>query len=263
MSLADRHRLVSLAAAAAALLLPCLTAAAEDSAAILGRLRETLGGDAVRSSRMEFTIREEGREGPPIEVRLITARPDRMRMFQSGGRGDSEIGFDGARGWMSDSRGGFLPLDAETARLMSRGADLQALPRTLRERFERFEVAPPSEFDGRPSQPLVAYEESGEAARIHLDPASGLPLGIEHSEETPEGVQHHRILFSGWRREGETMVFARAEIVAGRRRSIVEFSRVRFNEVADAEFAPPAAIAEAPGGSAEAQDRAAPPSAAP
>lgn len=262
MSRLRRRDLRPLAAAAASLLL-CLPAAAEDSAAILARLRETLGGDAVRSSRVAFTIREEGRETPPIEVRLITARPDRMRMFQSGGRGDSEIGFDGTRGWMSDGRGGFLPLDAETARLMGRGADLQALPRTLRERFDRFEVAPPSEFDGRPSQPLVAYEESGEAARVHLDPASGLPLGIEHSEETPEGVQHHRILFSGWRREGETMVFTRAEIVAGRRRSIVEFSRVRFNEVADAEFAPPAAIADASSGSAEPQERPAPPSAAP
>jgi hypothetical protein len=221
-------------------------AAGDEAASLLATMRKSLGGEAIeaiRSSRVEFTFVEEGREGPPTRVRLITAVPDRMRMFQSGSRGDSEIGFDGVRGWMSDARGGFLPLDAETCRLMSRGPDLQSLPRRLPDLFERFEISPLTEFDGRPSRPLVAFDEAGDATRIHLDPASGLPLGLESSEETPEGPQRNRIRFEGWRREGEVMVFDRAEIEQGRRRTTIEFRSIRFNEVGDAEFAPPAAIA--------------------
>lgn len=235
---------------AASLLLPFAAlpaaAAGDEAAALLATMREALGGDAIetiRSSRVEFTIVEEGRDAPPIRVRLITALPDRMRMFQSGGRGDSEIGFDGVRGWMSDGRGGFLPLDPETARLMSRGADLQSLPRRLADRFERFEASPLAEFEGRPSQPLVGFDEFGQSTRIHLDPARGLPRALESSEETPEGVQRNRMRFEGWRREGGVMVFDRAEIEQGRRRSTVEFISIRFNEVGDSEFTPPAAIA--------------------
>jgi len=223
------------------------TGTANPAEALLDRLDEALGGravlDAIESSRVEFTIRRGEDDPDPIRATVISAAPDRVRMRQhGGGRPEWELGFDGSVGWMSDGRGGVLPLDRETALLMTRGADLQALPRSLRSRFAGLDLGRPGRFEGRAAEVLLASDGEGGISRIHIDPTTALPIAIETIDEGPAGEERRTIRFEGWRREGAALVFSRAEIDAGGVRSTVLFERVAFGGIDLAEFTPPVGV---------------------
>ena len=200
--------------------------------------------DAIPGVRMEMTVRVDEQDPNPVRVSVVRAKPFAARIRQSGGgRADSEIGFDGELGWMSDGQGGSLELAPDHARGMMQGADLQAMLRDLRGRYERFDVDPPSEFRGKQALVLRCVEAdaaAGDSVRVFLDPATALPLGLESVVEG-EARDVNRVAVEGWREERGVKVFSKMTIDRGPIRSLITFDRISFEAIPAGEIRSPLA----------------------
>ncbi|MBM4107129.1 MAG: hypothetical protein FJ257_12775 [Phycisphaerae bacterium] len=235
----------SSSAAPAAIETPPLPAGSAEAISLLDQVERAFGGraaiDAIPGVRMEMTVATREGDPDPVRISVVRARPFAARIRQSGGgRADGEIGFDGDEGWMSDGRGGFLSLDPAHARGMLEGADLQAMLRDLRSRFERIDLDPPTEFRGAQALVLRCIEhdaEQGESVRIFVDPGTALPLGMESI--TAEDAEGSRVRVEGWRREGEIRVFERMVIDRGGAESFVNFTSIRFEAIPAGEIRSP------------------------
>lgn len=219
-----------------------------EALALLDRVEAAMGGraaiEAIPGVRMEMTVRVDEQDPNPVRVSVIRANPFAARIRQSGGgRADGEIGFDGERGWMSDGQGGFLDLAPEHARGMMQGADLQAMLRDLRGRYERFDLDPPSEFRGKQALVLRCVEldaSEGDSVRVFLDPATALPLGLE-SVIDGEVRDVNRVVVEGWREERGIKVFSKMTIDRGPIRSLITFDHVSFESISAGEIRSPLA----------------------
>lgn len=240
------------AATPAAVETPPLPAGSAEAISLLERIEQAFGGrpaiDAIPGVRMELTVATREGDPDPVRISVVSARPFAARIRQSGGgRADGEIGFDGAEGWMSDGRGGFLPLDPGHARGMLEGADLQAMLRDLRTRFERIDLDPPTEFRGAQALVLRCLERDaaeGESVRVFVDPGTALPLGMESI--TAEDAEGSRVRVEAWRREGDIRVFGRMVIDRGGAESFVTFDAIRFEAIPAGEIRSPLGVATQP-----------------
>ncbi len=217
-----------------------------EAIALLERIETALGGraaiEAIPGVRMQMTVRTSEDDPAPTVVSVLRAVPFAARIRQSGGgRPDGEIGFDGEVGWMSDGRGGVLELEAEHARGMMQGADLQAMLRELRGRYERFDLDPPSEFRGKQALVLRCVEEDageGDSVRVFVNPATALPMGLESVFEG-DSRDVNRVVVDGWRDEGGVKVFSKMTIDRGPVRSIITFDRIAFEAIPAGEIRSP------------------------
>ena len=209
---------------------------------LLARMRAALGGaaiDRIEGVRLSMRVRRGERDESPVEV-VVASRPERGdRPFAAvirqsgGGRGDSEIGFDGTQGWMSDGTGGFMPLDADQARAMLAGADLQALARDLPRRFDRFDLDPPGEFRGKRVLSLRGVRDEdppGAFTRVHVDPSTALPLAIE-SFEADSDRPFNVAIFDRWERLDEVRVFRRMTSEREGAITIIDFEAISYDPI--------------------------------
>jgi hypothetical protein len=227
---------------------PAAPKGSAEALALLDRVEAAMGGrtaiDAIPGVRMEMTVRVDEQDPNPVRVSVVRAKPFAARIRQSGGgRADGEIGFDGELGWMSDGQGGSLELAPDHARGMMQGADLQAMLRDLRGRYERFDVDPPSEFRGKQALVLRCVEAdaaAGDSVRVFLDPATALPLGLESVVEG-EARDVNRVAVEGWREERGVKVFSKMTIDRGPIRSLITFDRISFEAIPAGEIRSPLA----------------------
>jgi hypothetical protein len=231
---------------------PPATRGSDEALALLARLEDAMGGraaiEAIPGVRMEMTVRVDEEDPNPVKVSVVRAKPFAARIRQSGGgRTASEIGFDGELGWMSDGQGGHLELNADHARDMMQGADLQAMLRDLRTRFERFDADPPTEFRGKQVLVLRCAEEDaseGDSVRVFLDPTTVLPVGME-SVVAGEERDVNRVIFEGWRDERGVKVFSKMTIDRGPIRSLIVFDRIAFEAIPAGDIRSPLAEKDA------------------
>ncbi len=217
---------------------------------LLTRMRAALGGkalDRIEGVRASMLVRRGERDENPVEI-VVASRPERTgRPFAAvirqagGGRGASEIGFDGTHGWMSDGTGGFMPLDADQALAMLSGADLQALARDLPSRFDRFDLDPPGEFRGKRVLSLRAVSDEdppGDFTRVHVDPSTALPLAIE-SFEADANRPFNVAIFDRWERLDEARVFRRMTSERGGAITIIDFETIAYDPIPGEAIASP------------------------
>lgn len=221
---------------------------------LLERVRTALGGvavDRVPGVRASMRVRRGERDESPVVVTVASRPAQGSTPFAAvirqsgGGRSDSEIGFDGAKGWMSDGTGGFMPLDADQARSMLAGADLQALVREIAVRFDRVDPDPTTEFRGRRVLALRATRDDdppGAFTRIHIDPSTALPIAIESFEATVDSAEPRLFstaIFDRWERLGAVRVFRKMTSERGGADTIVEFDSIAYDAVPDEVFVSP------------------------
>lgn len=227
---------------------------------LVRRIHEAIGGADVAGMRATMRIRRGERDEDPVLVQVCSrpardGRPMAAVIRQSGGgRSDSELGFDGRRGWMSDGSGGFLPLAADQARSMLAGADLQALVREIPRRFDRFDLDPATEFRGRRALALRALRDAdppGSFTRLLVDPSSAMPIAIE-SFDADDEAPFSTAVFEDWERRGEVRVFRR---MTTQRRSgpvFIEFEQIAYGALPETAFESPL-VAEDAGREQEAE----------
>ncbi len=197
--------------------------------------------EAHQSLRVVGTlaIPEYGLEAP---FEILKKRPDRY-LFRAtlGAVGEMLSGYDGAHAWSVQPGAGAQLLPEALAASVKRQADFFADLHDLSQ-FTSLETLEPAPFDGRPAQVLRMVLASGDTLVEYFDASTGLSAGGRLTVATPTGRVESTRLVSEYRTFGGVTVATRIEQRQPQLRMILTIVSVTFDEVTDADVAPPEAV---------------------
>ena len=218
-----------------------------DARDVISRHVAAIGGADVvaryssRYSKGTFELRQQGITGT---MEVFAARPAKqLARIDMPGFGLTVAGFNGEIGWSVDPAGGPRLLQGRELERLRLLAEFDAALHKP-EQYASLDTVARTTFDGRDCLKIKVTSRSGIQWFEYYDARTGLFAGMEGEQATPVGAVTVTTTTSEYRRFDRLLLpTVTVQRVSGTGQEItMTLTEVRFNDVDDSVFAPPASI---------------------